>query len=118
MAGHNHGSKWKLYLYNTNAVSCVITLIKSMLGVAFAASDCMSPQGQVYKSVVNDTIAAVRSFFLDEGVDEQVLQELKTLWETKLNQSRAVDLKEPEAPAQSAKAARAAAGTETWQLAL
>ena len=64
----------------------------------------------MYKSVVNDTIAAVRSFFLDEGVDEQVLQELKTLWETKLNQSRAVDLKEAEAPPQT-KAARASAGT-------
>ena len=67
-------------------------------------------QGQVYKSVVNDTIAAVRSFFLDEGVDEQVLQELKTLWETKLNQSRAVDLKEADAPPQQSKASRASAG--------
>ncbi|KAF0288259.1 Transcription initiation factor IIA subunit 1 [Amphibalanus amphitrite] len=65
--------------------------------------------GQVYKSVVNDTIAAVRSFFLDEGVDEQVLQELKTLWETKLNQSRAVDLKEPETTPQQSKSARASA---------
>ncbi|XP_043236225.1 transcription initiation factor IIA subunit 1-like [Amphibalanus amphitrite] len=65
--------------------------------------------GQVYKSVVNDTIAAVRSFFLDEGVDEQVLQELKTLWETKLNQSRAVDLKEAETTPQQSKSARASA---------
>nr|XP_033806825.1 transcription initiation factor IIA subunit 1 isoform X2 [Geotrypetes seraphini]XP_033806826.1 transcription initiation factor IIA subunit 1 isoform X2 [Geotrypetes seraphini]XP_033806827.1 transcription initiation factor IIA subunit 1 isoform X2 [Geotrypetes seraphini] len=29
--------------------------------------------------------------FLDEGVDEQVLMELKTLWENKLMQSKAVD---------------------------
>jgi len=56
--------------------------------------------GQVYKSVVNDTIAAVRSYFLDEGVDEQVLQELKQLWETKLTQSRAVDLDKPDAAPQ------------------
>lgn len=46
--------------------------------------------GHVYRSVINDTIAAVRSYFLDEGVDEQVLQELKQLWESKLTQSRAV----------------------------
>ncbi|XP_037077391.1 transcription initiation factor IIA subunit 1-like [Pollicipes pollicipes] len=67
--------------------------------------------GQVYKSVVNDTIAAVRSYFLDEGVDEQVLQDLKQLWESKLNQSRAVDLKETEASSQQASKAQRNAGT-------
>uniref|UniRef100_A0A8C5X267 General transcription factor IIA subunit 1 n=1 Tax=Malurus cyaneus samueli TaxID=2593467 RepID=A0A8C5X267_9PASS len=38
-------------------------------------------------NVIND----VREVFLDEGVDEQVLMELKTLWENKLMQSKAVD---------------------------
>ena len=34
-------------------------------------------QRKVYNTVVEDVIANVREAFLDEGVDEQVLQELK-----------------------------------------
>ena len=34
-------------------------------------------QRKVYYSVVEDVISNVREAFLDEGVDEQVLQELK-----------------------------------------
>lgn len=40
---------------------------------------------------MEDVINEVRELFLDEGVDEQVLMELKTLWENKLMQSKAVD---------------------------
>lgn len=40
---------------------------------------------------MEDVINEVRELFLDEGVDEQVLMELKTLWESKLMQSKAVD---------------------------
>ncbi|NXJ96367.1 TF2AA factor, partial [Corythaixoides concolor] len=46
---------------------------------------------KLYKSVIEDVINDVREVFLDEGVDEQVLMELKTLWENKLMQSKAVD---------------------------
>ncbi|CAG2235385.1 transcription initiation factor IIA subunit 1-like [Mytilus galloprovincialis] len=46
---------------------------------------------RLYKSVVDDVIANVREAFLDEGVDEQVLQELKQSWENKLQQSKALD---------------------------
>lgn len=46
---------------------------------------------KVYNTVVEDVIASVREAFLDEGVDEQVLQELKHSWEAKLNQSRALE---------------------------
>ncbi|NP_997822.1 transcription initiation factor IIA subunit 1 [Danio rerio] len=46
---------------------------------------------KLYRSVMEDVIAEVRELFLDEGVDEQVLMELKTLWESKLMQSKAVD---------------------------
>uniref|UniRef100_A0A3B3Z8D3 Uncharacterized protein n=1 Tax=Periophthalmus magnuspinnatus TaxID=409849 RepID=A0A3B3Z8D3_9GOBI len=46
----------------------------------------------LYKSVIEDVITEVRELFLDEGVDEQVLLELKTqLWENKLLQSKAVE---------------------------
>lgn len=41
--------------------------------------------------MIEDVINDVRDIFLDDGVDEQVLMELKTLWENKLMQSRAVD---------------------------
>ncbi|XP_063757916.1 transcription initiation factor IIA subunit 1 isoform X1 [Eleginops maclovinus] len=46
---------------------------------------------KLYKSVIEDVINEVRELFLDEGVDEQVLLELKTLWENKLLQSKAVE---------------------------
>ncbi|XP_053736857.1 transcription initiation factor IIA subunit 1 [Synchiropus splendidus] len=46
---------------------------------------------RIYKSVIEDVINEVRELFLDEGVDEQVLLELKTLWENKLLQSKAVE---------------------------
>ncbi|KAG9481753.1 hypothetical protein GDO78_010793 [Eleutherodactylus coqui] len=48
-------------------------------------------QPKLYRSVIEDVINDVRELFLDEGVDEQVLVELKTLWENKLMQSKAVD---------------------------
>ena len=34
-------------------------------------------QADVYKSVVNDVIEGVREAFLDDGMDDQVLQELR-----------------------------------------
>ncbi|XP_014061538.1 transcription initiation factor IIA subunit 1 isoform X3 [Salmo salar] len=46
---------------------------------------------KLYRSVIEDVINEVRELFLDEGVDEQVLMELKTLWENKLMQSKAVE---------------------------
>ncbi|CAG5928296.1 unnamed protein product [Menidia menidia] len=50
-----------------------------------------NPVPKLYKSVIEDVISEVRELFLDEGVDEQVLLELKTLWESKLLQSKAVE---------------------------
>lgn len=47
---------------------------------------------KLYHSVIEDVIAGVRDSFLDEGVDEQVLQELKQIWETKLLNSKALEL--------------------------
>ncbi|XP_072544418.1 transcription initiation factor IIA subunit 1 isoform X2 [Salminus brasiliensis] len=56
-----------------------------------ASSANSNPVPKLYKSVMEDVINEVRELFLDEGVDEQVLMELKTLWESKLMQSKAVD---------------------------
>ncbi|XP_006822147.1 uncharacterized protein LOC102802286 [Saccoglossus kowalevskii] len=46
---------------------------------------------KLYQSVIDDVINNVRESFLDEGVDDQVLQELKHIWESKLAQSKALD---------------------------
>ncbi|XP_062523735.1 transcription initiation factor IIA subunit 1-like [Corticium candelabrum] len=54
----------------------------------------------VYKGVISDVVKNVREKFLNEGVDEQVLQELKQLWESKLQQTQAVDGLEVKAPIQ------------------
>uniref|UniRef100_A0A8D0C1G2 Ral transcription factor IIA subunit 1 n=1 Tax=Salvator merianae TaxID=96440 RepID=A0A8D0C1G2_SALMN len=56
-----------------------------------ASSANTNPVPKLYRSVIEDVINDVREVFLDEGVDEQVLVELKTLWENKLLQSKAVD---------------------------
>uniref|UniRef100_A0A3Q3K8L2 Uncharacterized protein n=1 Tax=Monopterus albus TaxID=43700 RepID=A0A3Q3K8L2_MONAL len=44
-----------------------------------ASSANSNPVPKLYKSVIDDVINEVRELFLDEGVDEQVLLELKTL---------------------------------------
>ena len=50
----------------------------------------------MYASVIEDVIGGVREFFMDEGVDEQVLMELKHNWETRLLGTKAVEAKESE----------------------
>lgn len=50
-----------------------------------------SLQLKLYNSVIDDVISGVREAFLDEGVDDQVLQELKQLWEQKLLSNKAVE---------------------------
>jgi len=44
----------------------------------------------LYQTVMNDVINNIREAFLDDGVDEQVLQELRQTWESKVIQSKAV----------------------------
>jgi len=51
----------------------------------------MSSASSLYQSVINDVISNVRESFLDEGVDENVLIELKNLWQQKLEASKAVE---------------------------
>lgn len=48
-------------------------------------------QLKLYHAVIDDVIAGVRDSFLDEGVDEQVLQEMKQVWTNKLMASKAVE---------------------------
>ncbi|NXY17319.1 TF2AY factor, partial [Atrichornis clamosus] len=46
---------------------------------------------ELYKSVIEDVIEGVRELFAEEGVAEQVLKDLKQLWETKVTQSKATE---------------------------
>lgn len=59
-------------------------------------------QLKLYNTVIDDVIAGVRDAFLDEGVDEQVLQEMKQVWTNKLMASKAVEITidplEPQVP--------------------
>lgn len=53
--------------------------------------------------MIDDVITGVRDAFLDEGVDEQVLQEMKQVWSNKLSASKAIEVSidplEPQPPA-------------------
>lgn len=55
------------------------------------ASRTPNQVSQLYEKVIQDVITNVRDSFLDDGVDEQVLMELKQIWEAKLSQTKAVD---------------------------
>ncbi|NWV56605.1 TF2AY factor, partial [Daphoenositta chrysoptera] len=46
---------------------------------------------ELYQSIIEDVIEGVRELFAEEGVDEQVLKDLKQLWETKVTQSKAIE---------------------------
>lgn len=74
------------YFYNIKRVNDIVIIL----------------QMKLYNTVIEDVISGVRETFIDEGVDEQVLQELKQIWETKLMASKAVELNpdppEPQVP--------------------
>jgi len=54
---------------------------------------------KLYQLVIEDVVTNVRDAFLDEGVDEQVLQEMKQIWTNRLMASKAVDATpEPQTP--------------------
>ncbi|KFV43731.1 TFIIA-alpha and beta-like factor, partial [Gavia stellata] len=46
---------------------------------------------KLYKSIIEDVIEGVRELFAEEGLEEQVLKDLKQLWETKVMQSKATE---------------------------
>ena len=41
--------------------------------------------------MINEVIDQVRDSFLDEGIDESVLSDLKMLWKRKLEESKALE---------------------------
>lgn len=61
------------------------------MATSSAASNAENSVKKVYTTVIEEVLANVRESFLDEGYDEQLLQEMKQMWESKLNASRAVN---------------------------
>ncbi|CRK89604.1 CLUMA_CG003244, isoform A [Clunio marinus] len=54
---------------------------------------------KLYQLVIEDVVTNVRDAFLDEGVDEAVLQEMKQIWTNRLMASKAVEVTpEPQTP--------------------
>ena len=45
----------------------------------------------LYDSVIKEVINSVKDDFINEGLDESVLEELKKLWNKKLRESRALE---------------------------
>ncbi|NXC39378.1 TF2AY factor, partial [Penelope pileata] len=50
-----------------------------------------NPVPKLYKSIIEDVIENIQELFAEEGVDKQVLKNLKELWETKVMQSKATE---------------------------
>ncbi|NWW86344.1 TF2AY factor, partial [Rhynochetos jubatus] len=46
---------------------------------------------KLYMSIIEDVVEGVRELFAEEGIEEQVLKDLKKLWETKVMQSKATE---------------------------
>ncbi|XP_067421216.1 TFIIA-alpha and beta-like factor isoform X1 [Emydura macquarii macquarii] len=46
---------------------------------------------KLYRSIIEDVIEGVRELFAEEGVEEQVLKDLKQVWEAKVTQSKATE---------------------------
>ncbi|XP_010180731.1 PREDICTED: TFIIA-alpha and beta-like factor [Mesitornis unicolor] len=51
----------------------------------------VNPVPKLYRDIIEDVIEGVRELFAEEGLDEQVLKDLKQLWETKVMQSKATE---------------------------
>lgn len=66
-------------------------MFKNLFSNRFILYFCIFPQLKVYTTVIDDVIAGVRDAFLDEGVDEQVLQEMKQVWTSKLLACKAIE---------------------------
>ncbi|ENN70447.1 hypothetical protein HUJ04_002085 [Dendroctonus ponderosae] len=55
-----------------------------------ATSLCKTSVLRIYQDIMEDVLSGVRDSFAEDGVDEQVLVELKQTWEAKLMASKAV----------------------------
>lgn len=49
------------------------------------------PVAKLYLSIIDDVIESMRELFLDEGIEDRVLDDLRHLWEYKMMQSKAME---------------------------
>ena len=63
--------------------------------------------------MIDEVISNIREAFLDEGYDEQLLQEMKHMWEAKLSSSRAVQSSDDPSTSPTSQAASATASGST-----
>ncbi|XP_071337054.1 TFIIA-alpha and beta-like factor isoform X2 [Trachinotus anak] len=49
------------------------------------------PVAKLYLSIIDDVIESMRELFLDEGLEDCILDELRRLWESKMMQSKAME---------------------------
>ncbi|XP_038136058.1 TFIIA-alpha and beta-like factor [Cyprinodon tularosa] len=49
------------------------------------------PVAKLYLSIIDDVIESMKELFLDEGLEDRVLDDLRHLWETKVMQSKAME---------------------------
>ncbi|XP_033115866.1 transcription initiation factor IIA subunit 1-like [Anneissia japonica] len=68
-----------------------------------------------YNEIIENVISNVKEEFENEGVDEQILDELKQIWKTKLIQSRALESHEPRYPMSQATAVHNTAANRNFQ---
>lgn len=55
----------------------------------------MTTASTVYQKVMEDVIDGVREYFLEFGLEEKDLQQLKQLWETKLQAQKSTSNQNP-----------------------
>ncbi|XP_054456802.1 stonin-1 [Anoplopoma fimbria] len=48
-------------------------------------------QAKLYLSIIDDVIQSMRELFMDEGLEDRVLDDLRHLWESKMMQSKAME---------------------------
>ncbi|KAF6723727.1 Stonin-1 [Oryzias melastigma] len=48
-------------------------------------------QAKLYLSIIDDVIDNMKELFLDEGIEDRVLDDLRHLWESKVMQSKAIE---------------------------
>ncbi|KAM4591932.1 TFIIA-alpha and beta-like factor [Odontesthes bonariensis] len=49
------------------------------------------PVAKLYLSIIDDVIDSMKELFLDEGLEDRVLDDLRHLWESKMMQSKAME---------------------------
>ncbi|XP_065886506.1 transcription initiation factor IIA subunit 1-like [Dysidea avara] len=69
-----------------------------------------------YQGVIDDVIKGVRESFLNEGVDEQVLSDLKELWENKLDESGVINHPPPLIPKHKVTETPPKHGQQVWNV--